>query len=83
MDEKVPHGAYIPQRATASDQGNKKFTSFGDEKCCEEYKRGLCGGGRVGGQARLKNKKQKSRLQLMTLGVMQTFAPKQAEMASI
>lgn len=48
VDEKVPRGACIPQGATASDQGNKKVTSFGDEKCCEEYKRGLCCGGRVG-----------------------------------
>lgn len=47
-DEKVAHGAYIPLRATASDQGNKKDTSFGDEKCCEEDKRGLHSGGRLG-----------------------------------
>lgn len=47
VDEKVPHGAYIPLGATASDKGNKKVTSFGDEKCCKEDKRGLCSGGRV------------------------------------
>ena len=49
VDEKVTHGAYIPLRATASDQGNKKVTSFGDEKCCEEDKRGLHSGSRLGG----------------------------------
>lgn len=47
VDEKVAHGAYIPLRATASDQGNKKVTSFGDEKFCEEDKRGLCSGDRL------------------------------------